>query len=336
MLRTTATNDRIGALLLALSWCVVVQPAWAGPRVVLREPSSKDKSPACFYQVQESDRPRPEAYFPTEKDAFELLHVTGTAGLKQGDGSDAAAAGQSIVFRDSAGWPFVPKEPVTVYDFAEVPSGVRGALSVAIRAIVMSEVAGKPYDKTRVKKKEEYVRLPAPTIRNLKRTKRHRVLATEEEYQIQAELDGQPTIEITHMPYLKQHDRPERGVLLFVAEAELPVTGRVRYKIPSVLNVSTGYRATVALCLVVEVCAERDRDKIQLDSPEVLRVDVRLRNLDLSNDVLNAARKPIRDFINEEARRKHDRICRQANKTIRKAVDDQTFRLPLLRYLGLL
>jgi len=314
--------------LLLLGW-IAVGPAIAGDRVVLRQTKSDKKLPARFYQVKEGHPLRPKVFFPTEKDTFELLVASTVAGARGNSDSDVGLH----LFRDSFGRVLVPQQPVVVYDFDEVPSSICGALSLAMRAIAMAQLNGKPYDKTRVKKKEKHVKLPAPTLRDWKRKKQHRILATEEEYRIRAELAGPPVIRVTNMPYLKEYDRPERGVLLLVVEAELPVTGRVHYKVPNVLNVSTGYRTRMALHLVVQVRTEREGNKLHLRAPEVLRIDVRLRDLDLSNDLFNVARKPIRDFINEEARRKHQRICREANKAIRKAVDDQTFRLPLLRYL---
>jgi hypothetical protein len=306
-----------------------VASARAGDRVVLRQAKGDKTLPARFYKVAKGQPPRPEAFFPTEKDAFELLIASPAAGAKAGNGPHD----ELQLFRDSFDRVLIPDKPVVVYDFGEVPSGIRSALSAAIGTIVTAEITGKPYDKTRVKKKTKYVDLPAPTLRNWTRMKRHRILATEEEYRMRAELAEQPVIRVTNMPYLKEHARPERGVLMFVASAELPVAGRVRYKVPNVLDASTGYRTTMALHLVVEVRAERQGDKLKLHAPEVLRIDIRLRDLDLSNDLLNVARKPIRDFINAEARRKHERIRREANKTIRRAVDDQTVRLPLLRYL---
>lgn len=305
---------------LLLVWFVADGSAPADERVVLRQTKGDKTLPPRFYQVYQTAPPAAKAFFPTKKDTFEQLQIEKTDG-------------PSIVYRDSFGWPFVPKRPVVVYNFDEVSPSIRGALGVAIRAVALAELNDKAYDKKRVKKKEEYIKLPAPTLRNWKRTKRHRILATQEEYRIQARLDGEPVIRITSMPYLKEKDRPERGVVMFVAHAELPVAGRVRYKVPSVLNVTTAYRAKVVLDLVAEIRARRDGERIHLDALEVLRVDIRLVDLDLSNDLLNAASKPIRDFINEETRRKHDKIRRQANKAVRKAVDDQTFRVPLLKYL---
>ncbi|NLE40024.1 MAG: hypothetical protein GX621_18565, partial [Pirellulaceae bacterium] len=161
-----------------------------------------------------------------------------------------------IVLRDPFGWPFVPDQPVVVYDHAEVPSGLRDALCLAVRTAVVAEIRDKPYDKKRVKKKQEYISLPAPTARDLKRKKKHLVLSTQEEYRVRAELDGSPEIRITNMPYLKSRGElipPGPGEsaaarletasanaghasLLMVFEAEMPVRGLVSYKVPKVLS----------------------------------------------------------------------------------------------------
>ncbi|MBN2218088.1 MAG: hypothetical protein JW719_12005 [Pirellulales bacterium] len=304
-------------------------PAVDAPRVVLRQAAGDGTLAPRFYHVDPNSPPAPTAWFPTQNDVFETVPVRRAPDPRQA----VNPGGPTVVFRDRFGWWFTPERPVIVYRFAEVPPVLRGALSAATRAMVVKELADKPYDKTRVKKKEEHIRLPAPTLRHPKRTKKHRILSTREEYQIQARLDGQPAVEITHMPYLKRHDQPEHGILMFVVRAELPVAGRVRYRVPDVLSVSTGYRAQVALDVVVEVRARRDADAVHLDAPEVLRIDARIENLNLSKDLLDAARRPIRDLLNDELRRKHDRIRQQANKAIHKAIDDQTFRSPLLRYL---
>ena len=66
----------------------------------------------------------------------------------------------------------------------------------------------------------------------------------------------------------------------------------------------------------------------------MLDLEVTIRSLDLSNDVLSVARRPIEDAINRELREKKDRIRDRANKAIRKAVDDGKFRHPALRWLG--
>ena len=155
-----------------------------------------------------------------------------------------------------------------------------------------------------------------------------------EETEVRARLDGPLEIRITHMPLLKDYLREDVARLMFVVEATVPVRGRVRYRVPDVLSASTGYRTVIDLTTVAELSLERADDQLTFHPPEVLDIRIDMRWLDLSNDVLNAARKPIREAINHELRKKHDRILAEANKTIRKAVKTQEFRLPLLRYLG--
>ncbi|HLA83346.1 MAG TPA: hypothetical protein VJL29_01015 [Thermoguttaceae bacterium] len=299
-------------ILVFLSVVLASAYAAAESRVVLRQAQGDKTLAPRFYHVTPEALPAATAWFPTQGDSFELLPNG---------------------FRDRFGWSFVPPRPVVVYDYAEVPVALREALSLAVRTVAASELMGKPYDKTRVKKKEEYVKIPAPTIKNLGRTKRRRVLATEEEYRVQAVLDGEPEIAVAHMPFLKERNRQGRGLIMLVVDARLPTRGRAWYKVPKVLDVSTGYHAIMAIRAVAEVRVERTGDELRLATPEVLRLDVRLEKLELSNDLLDAARRQVRHFLNEEAKRKHDRIRAQANKAIAKAVDDQKFRVPMLRWL---
>ena len=196
------------------------------------------------------------------------------------------------------------------------------------------ELSGEEYSKVRKRKRQEYVDVPAPTLRKPLRTKPRRVLSMDEETHVRARLDGPPAIDVAAMPSLTDYDRPERGLLMFVVRARVPVRGEVRYKVPDVLSASTGFRAEVELDLVGELRAERVDGKPTLAPPEVLDLEVTIRSLDLSNDVLSAARRPIEDAINRELREKKDRIRDRANKSIRKAVDDGKFRHPALRWLG--
>ncbi|HBO45577.1 MAG TPA: hypothetical protein DD670_16935 [Planctomycetaceae bacterium] len=322
----------------------------ADDRVILRQAEGDKARAARFFRPTKNGRPRPIAHFPTEEDFFDLLAVAARVEAEETSNPSALAP---VVLRDAFGWPFVPEEPTVVYDYAEVPSGIRETLCLAVRTVVVAEIRDKPHDKTRVKKKKEYVSLPAPTARDLKRKKKHLVLSTQEEYRIRAELDGTPVIRVTNMPYLKTRgelippgpgepaaarletasDNAGHASLLMVFEAEMPVRGLVSYKVPKALSATTKYRATVALRVVVEIRATREGSKIKLATPEVLDIDVRLARLEMSNDLLNAARRPIRDFINDELRRNDKKIRDKSNKAVSKAVDDQTFRLPLLEYL---
>jgi hypothetical protein len=223
---------------------------------------------------------------------------------------------------------------VEVFRLDEVPPALRSALGLAIRTAVVMELSDEEYSKVRKRKRQEYVDVPAPTLRKPLRTKPRRVLSMDEEYDLRARLDGPPTIDITDMPSLADYDRPERGLLMFVVRARVPVRGEVRYKVPDVVSASTGYRAEVGLSLVGQIRADRVDGEPTLGPPEVLDLEVTIRSLDLSNDVLSVARRPIEDAINRELHERKDRIRDRANKAIRKAVDDGKFRHPALRWLG--
>ena len=125
------------------------------------------------------------------------------------------------------------------------------------------------------------------------------------------------------------------NVLMFVVEARLPVRGRVRYRIPDALSASTGFRTVVWLATVGEVRLKKSADQLSLSPPELLEVRVEMHTLELSNDLLHALRRQIKDLINRELRKNNDRIRREANRAIAKAVETQEFRHPLLQYLSL-
>jgi len=254
--------------------------------------------------------------------------------LREGD------RGGLLRFTPAPQGPPIPKgspdagQSVEILRVAQIPEATRQMLARLIQSLVTSELDGKVHDKRRRRKREEYVTLPAPTIRDPRRTKRHRVLSTHEETHVRAQLDGKPEIEITHMPYLSGYKQPGEGSVLIVVRAVVPILGRVGYKVPGVLDVATNFRARVRLSVVAEIAARGDREAVVIQPPAVLDVEIRFLALDVSNDLLQSARKTIRDLLNEELERKEPRICQQANKAIRKAVDAQEFRLPLLRYLA--
>jgi len=225
-------------------------------------------------------------------------------------------------------------QTVEIYRVTQIPGAIRMTLAAVVRSLVIEELKDEQYEKIKTKKRVKYVELPAPTIRDPGRRKRHRVLSIEDEYQIYAQLDGPPTIKILEMPYLKSYPQVGTGVLMFVAEAELPVRGLVRYKIPDLMSASTGFRTHVVLSLVGEIRAKKSDDEVSLDAPEVLRMHVELRWLDLANDVLNVLRRQIEDLLNDELRDRNARILQQANRSLSKAVAARQFRHPALRYLA--
>ncbi len=228
-----------------------------------------------------------------------------------------------------------PDQAVAIYRVAQVPPAIPTALAIAVRGLVMKEIEGKEYDKVRSRLKEKYVELPAPTLSNLRRKKRRRLWAIREETHVRLRLDGTPQIRILHMPYLRRITGDDARLLMFGAEAELPVAGRVGYEVPERLSVHTSFRAQVAMQLAGQVRLEKSDAWVTLDPPEVLDLRIAVRGLDISNDLLNTLREPIEDFVNHEIRDRHARILDQANKAVVKAFDGEEIRHPLLRYLSL-
>jgi hypothetical protein len=276
---------------------------------------------------------------PGQAETFLLVPAAGSrVALK-------TAAGRWVVFQEAkAGANPAPQGPndkprpeqlVEIYRAMEIPSAIQTALGAAVNALVKEELSGKEYDKTESRLKETYVELPAPTLRDLKRKRRERLWAVREETRIQARLEGQPAIRITAMPYLRSGSGPETRLLMFAASAEVPVSGRVGVKLGDAPKAAANFRTVAVMDVAGQVRVEKSDERMTLRPPEVLKVEIALRNLDISNDLINAAREPIQDIINQEIRKQHGRILEQANRSIRKAFEGREFRHPLLRYLGL-
>jgi hypothetical protein len=219
-----------------------------------------------------------------------------------------------------------------VFRVAELPPAVALGLGVAIRTLVATELADREYDKTESKRKVHYVKVPAPTLRHPDRTKRHRIFAMREEVRLTARLDGAPKIGVPSMRILRPWEGAGPEHVVFMAEAEMPARGRVRYKVPDRFSASTGFRTRISISLVGEVTIDKKGDEITIRPPELHDVRVRLRWLDISNDLLDLGREPIRDLVNRELRSNHERILAEANEAVRKAVETQQFRHPLLRF----
>jgi len=302
--------------------------ARAGEKVVLRASGGQFLRPAGGGTVL-ADR-----LFPAERETFELLSSEGdSVSLRTHDGRVVLVHG----VRGAAGRedPDGPRPAVEIYRAGEVPSTVRSALPPLIVGLVVQKLDGEEYDKIESRRKKKYIELPAPTLRDPGRKKKHRVLSYREEYRVQARRAGEPEVRITHMPHLKGHFDRGSSVLMFVVEASIPVKGRVNYKIPDRLSASTGFTTTVELSMVGEVRVEKSKDRVSVKPPEVLDIRIALRGLDLSNDLLNAARRPIEDVINRQIRKKNARIRQQANETLSKAVEAREFRHPFLRFVTL-
>ena len=75
----------------------------------------------------------------------------------------------------------------------ELPAILGTALPAALRTLAVEELAGKQYDKTRTHKTEKYVDLPAPTLSDPKRKKRHKVISVTEESRVAASWTARPT-----------------------------------------------------------------------------------------------------------------------------------------------
>ncbi len=294
---------------------------------------------ACGYDARtlRADGPRSE---PGERETLVLVPLEGNrVGMKvrglgnfilfAADGPRAPPAGPKPPEKPAAG------EIVEIYEAAQLPESIRSMLASAIQTLAAEELADKEYNKVRSHKREKFLDLPAPSKKDLLRTKPRRVLSVTEEYQVRAALDGPMEIEIRHMPYLKGYRQRDQARLMFAVHAAIPVRGHVRYTIPDVLSASTGFRTTARLELVGELAAHKSGDELSLGPPEVIELHLQLRRLDLSNDVLQAVREPIEELANRELRHNEERIRGQANKSLAKAFQARQLHSPLLRYLAL-
>ena len=273
---------------------------------------------------------------PTDRETFQVVPVEGNrVALKaRGYRDFLVFSATRGALQPSADKPR-PEETIEIFRLGEIPAAMCTALAGLVRGIVVEELGGKPYDKVRSRKVEKFIDLPAPTLHDPRRTKAHRVLSMIEEYHIRAELDGQPEIQIVRMPTLKGYRDTSVSLLMFSVKASISAKGRVSYKIPGAVGVSTGYRTVAKLSLVGEVRMVKSEDRLSLSSPERREAHIGLQALHLSNDLLNAAREPIEDLVNHELRHNEERIRQQANKSLAKAMKSREFHNPLLRFLSL-
>jgi len=284
-----------------------------------------------------ADSPRAE---PGDRETFQVVAVEGNrVGLKARGFRDfvvfSAAAPKAAAPAPASVEKPRPEETVEIFQVGEIPATICSTLSGLVRGIVVEELTGKPYDKVRSHKVERFLDLPAPTLRDPRRTKSHRVLSMIEEYHVRAELDGRPEIEIARMPTLKGYRDEGVSLLMFEVKATVPTKGHVGYKIPNAVGVSAGFRAMIRLDLAGEMRTEKSGDKLSLRSPELREAHVGLQGLKISNDLLDVAREPLEDLVNHELRRNEERIRQQANKSLAKAVQSREFHSPLLRFIDL-
>lgn len=220
-----------------------------------------------------------------------------------------------------------------VYRSAELSNALVTTLNTAIRTIAKEKLTNQEYDKTKTHKRERTLKLPAPTLRNPLRTKEHSFQGLTEEYQIQAHVEGEPDIQVRRLPYLRPYGKTGEGLLLFQVWATVPIEGHVRYKIPDLLSASTGYHTVADIAVIGQVRLTQSGSQVTIAPAEILWLDLNLTGLKLSNDILNAARKPIEEIINHELDDNAARVRQEANQAIQKAMKSQEFHNPLLKYL---
>jgi hypothetical protein len=227
-----------------------------------------------------------------------------------------------------------PGETVKVYRIRPM-SSIQPLLSTMVQAIAADELVGKQYDQTRTHDTNKQIELPAPTLKDPKRKRKFQVLAMTEQYRIQATLDGHPDIHIPNILYLADYANERAGAILVSADVRLPISGRVWGKIPDLASVSTGYRAEIKLSAIAEIQVRKSGGDVKIGPCKVLDLHASFSRLDLSNDLLEAARRPIKNFINRELHHNEDRLRQSANRSLEKAIASHELRIPLLGYLGL-
>lgn len=230
----------------------------------------------------------------------------------------------------------LPRETVEIFRVRPLPALLQNTLSGIVSTLAQQELAGKQYDQTRTEHTKKQIELPAPTLKDPKRKTKVQVLAMTEEYRLQAKLDGKPDIRIPAMLYLAAYADGGPGVVLIAVEAKLPVSGHVQAKIHDVGSAGTGYRAAIGLSAVAAIEVRRAGGDVTLGPCTVTDLHVSFARLDLSNDLLEAAHRPIRNFINRELHRNEQRLRQSANQSLQKAISSREVKIPLLGYLGVL
>lgn len=270
---------------------------------------------------------------PADREAFKLVPVGANRFALRPHGSNAR-----LVFVPAAQHSAdpAPRETVEIYRLRELPAILQTALPVVIRSLAKEELSGKKYDKTQKHETEKYIDLPAPTLSNPKRMKRHQVLGITEEYRVQAELDGEAEIRIPAMSFLANYADGGPGLILLAVDAGLPVRGRVQCKVANVASASTGYQLTVQLSAVAEVTARHAANDVTFDPPVVRELRVSVSHMGFSNDVLEVLRGQIRHAVNRELAHNEQRIRESANRALQEALASRQVRIPLIGFLQLL
>lgn len=346
---------------LTLSSLAAVDPPQAGETVVLRASDGRFLSAAADGSL------RPGGFCPDAEGRFELVELpddrialrassgrfltlaaedgrrtlaTGpeeTPGSAESFSLAAVEGNRGKLTSCSTGLPVHldgKSETVEVFTCRDLPGMIQTALGLAIRGVVKKELGAKEYSKVTTHNVNRYITLPAPTLKNPRRKKRHQILGVPEEYHVRARLTQEPEVAIDRMPSLTGYLDPADRRILFSLEARLPIEGSVSYKVPKLLSATTNYRVTVVLALDGEMCIRKEDDQLSLTAPELRRINVTMHGLDLANDVLQTMRGPIERTINGELRKNEAKIRNEANKQIAKAAGGKEFRHPLFRFLG--
>ncbi len=235
----------------------------------------------------------------------------------------------------------LPRETVEIFRIRPLPAVLENTLSGVVTTLGAEEMAGKQYDQTRTEHTKKQIELPAPTLKDPKRKTKVQVLAMTEDYRIQAKLEGKPEIHMPAMLYLAPYADGGAGLVLLAVDAKLPVSGHVQAKIHDVGSAGTGYRAAISLSAVAAVEVRpghppAGRGDVTLGPCTVTDLRVSFARLDLSNDILEAARRPIKNFINHELHRNEAKLRQSANQSLQKAISAREVKIPLLGYLGVL
>ena len=290
-----------------------------------------------FLRVDGQGRFSADQFYPSEPETFQSL--PGGQGLLVEKHGTRTTVSPPVPGSGEIRVPvfnFSKPQTVEVYRVAELPGMLQVAMEAAVRGLAAGELDGKHYDKTTTHKTEKHIDLPAPTLHDLKRTKREKVLGVAEEYHVQAQLDGPADIGIPHIAYLTGYAEGGPTLLILAIRGRLPVSGRVQYKMDNLASASTGYRAVVELAVVTEVRMKKLSGDVLFEPPKVLDLRLSVSKLSLSNDLLETARRPIEQVINHELRHNEDRIREKANQAVQKALHSKDLHVPLAGYLGVM
>ena len=170
-----------------------------------------------------------------------------------------------------------PEEVVELYDVSQMSEGVLDNLAEMISGQMTSELAGQKYETVAAWKQEKFIDLPWSMTSDQK--KRFQLLGLEEQFRLEARLNGSPQVRMTHMPYLKEHSRPKAGALLFQVEAEIPVTGQVGAKVPNAVDAKINFRTRIGIRVAGEFGTEKKDEGVELRPPRIRDVQVEMREL---------------------------------------------------------